>query len=206
MLTRHGQTVWSWTRAFLFDKMHIWSTGGWDANSTTQVKDLPLDCSLHTEKNSNIHFNQFIHINHLKTVLWFSNCTLLENEWKLSFPVGRVDMKSMEMILKVQACTWENLGVSALEIDGKFTSGNLVWLCLHNEPLTHDSTLQLRKERRRRESKDERSGGGAPRYSARREERLHCVLSYSFGSQKHDPEGRSHTRGTAFISQLHIHT
>lgn len=66
------------------------------------------------------------------------------------------------MILKVQACTCENLGVSALEIDGKFTSGILVWLCLHNEPLTHDSTLQLRKEQRQRESEDERSGGGAP--------------------------------------------
>lgn len=144
--------------------MHLWRLEDW---------------SLPTEENSNIHFNQFINIPHLKTVLWFSNCTLLENEWNLSYSIGRVDVKSVEMILEEQVCTWENLGVSALEIDCTFTSGNRVWLCLHNEPLTHDSTLQLRKEQRQRESEDERGGGGAPPYSARHKERLHCVLLLS---------------------------
>lgn len=46
-----------------------------------------------------------------------------------------------------------------VEIDGKFTSGNLICSCLHSEPVTHHSTLQLQEEQNHSQSEDEPGWG-----------------------------------------------
>lgn len=47
-----------------------------------------------------------------------------------------------------------------VEIDGKFTSGNLICSCLRGEPVTHRSTLQLHEEQNHSQSEDEQGRGG----------------------------------------------
>lgn len=70
-----------------------------------------------------------------------------------------------------------------VEIDGKFTSGNLICSCLRGEPVTHRSTLQLHEEQNHSQSEDEQGRGVGVGGQA-------ALCPAALGGQNQDPEGR----------------